>query len=261
MDLIPASAQQQCLRWRHSPQWLDAPVVREIHARLLERLADIKLPANAAVLHLEPAPEAHAEAAWGHVVRIPAVVPESQDAVVISLLPSAVADVPRLLHNAVGLLKPDGVLLASLLGRDSFPEWQQAWAAAGSAAAHVGPFPTLQTAAGLLQKLQLALPVADRDVMELTCPSMERIVAQLRAHGVANSHPARNQGLITPRQWAQMEMAYRAQFGRPDGRLPVTLEILYLHAFKPGPGQPVSARRGSGTVSLVRILGDSTKGC
>jgi hypothetical protein len=53
-----------------------------------------------------------------------------------------------------------------------------------------------------------------------------------------------------------MERVYQRLFVREDGRLPVTVEVIWLHAFKPGEGQPVALKPGSGRVSLVRILGD-----
>jgi NADH dehydrogenase [ubiquinone] 1 alpha subcomplex assembly factor 5 len=254
MEPIPATIQHQCLRWQHSPNWQQAPAVAEINARLTERLADIKLSANPTIIHLAATTRAHENPAWGHLIAPPDTAPNTADAIVANLVFSAVADVPRVLHQAVQLLKPDGVLLASLLGSGSFPQWQQAWAATGATTPHAGPFPTVQTAANLLQRLQLALPVVDRDLLTLTTPNMSKMLEHLRTHGVSNHHPERSKGLITPRQWQAMETAYNRLFATPEGRLPTTLEVIYLHAFKPAPGQPQSAKRGSGKVSLVRIL-------
>jgi hypothetical protein len=120
----------------------------------------------------------------------------------------------------------------------------------------VGPFPTLNDVGALLQKLGLALPVVDRDVVTLTFPSFAALVRGIRQEGGGLWRPDGCPHLTTPRQWRQLEEVYRAQNPRADGRWPLTLEVLWLHAVRPGASTPKAAKRGSGTVRLVRIVGE-----
>lgn len=179
------------------------------------------------------------------------------DAVVADMLLPLVEDVPVFLYRCVQALRADGLLLATTLGGESFREFRDAWADVGERGGHVVPLTDVRDAGALLQKLKLALPVVDRDVVTVTFPDFAALYGSLRAHGVGNFFTQRRKGLVTPRKLHAMEAAYARLFARPDGRLPVTLEVVYLHGFKPAQNQPVAAKRGTGKVSLVRILSDN----
>lgn len=168
-----------------------------------------------------------------------------------------VEDVPVFMVQCLQALRDDGLLLMTTLGVESFKEFKEAWAEIGEAGGHVVPLTDVRDSGALLQRLKLALPVVDRDVMTVTFPDFPALYASLRAHGVGNFFTGRRQGLVTPRKLRRMEEAYKRLFMRSDGRLPVTLEVIYLHGFKVGDSQPKAAQRGSGKVSLVRILGDN----
>lgn len=93
-------------------------------------------------------------------------------------------------------------------------------------------------------------------MLTLTFPDFATLYKTLRGEGGWNAHPQRRAGLTTPALLRRMEDAYRARFARDDGRLPLTLEVIYLSGFRPADNQPAAAKRGSGNVSLVRILGE-----
>jgi SAM-dependent methyltransferase len=223
---------------RPAPQ----PIYAEIAARLAGRLRDLKTPPRRVVAL------GHDDAALARILtqEFPGIevtgVGEDQamaghglaegsyDAVVSNLLLPWAEDPVLLLHRAVRYLRPDGVLLAATLGPGSFKEL----------AGGVAPLPhplDVREAGGVLQRLKLALPVVDKDVLTLTFGDIATVRRSLAAHGWAPADPAAT-------------LAARA-----DGKLPLTLEVVYLHAFKPAAGQPVAAARGSGRVSLVKILG------
>jgi hypothetical protein len=181
---------------------------------------------------------------------------EAQDMVVCDMVLPLVEDVPVFLFKCVQALRGDGLLLATTLGVASFQEFREAWAEIGEPGGHVVPLTDVREGGALLQKLKLALPVVDRDVLTVTFPDFAKLYESLRAHGVGNFYTGRRQGLVTPRKLKRMEEAYVRLFGRPDGRIPVTLEVVYLHGFTQDASQPVAAKRGAGKVSLVRILGE-----
>lgn len=178
------------------------------------------------------------------------------DVVVVDGVLPVVNDVPVLLFRCLQVLRADGLILASTLGVESFKELRAAWAEVGEGQGHVIPLTDVREVGSLLQKLKIALPVVDRDVLTVTFKDFGALYAALRGHGVGNVHGQRQKGLTTPRRLRAMEAAYKRLFPRADGRVPVTLEIIYLHGFRPDASQPVAAKRGSGKVSLVRILGE-----
>lgn len=215
----------------------DAPVRAELTRRLEERLSEVK-------------------GDYGRVLRVTAenFIAESElyDAVVVDMLLPTVEDVPLFLYRCLQALRPDGLLLATTLGVESFREFRAAWGEAG----HVVPLTDVKEAGSLLQKLNVALPVVDRDVMTLTFTDFDAMYDSLRAHGVGNFTRRRVQGLTGKARFRAMQARYEEVFRREDGRLPLTLEVVYLHGFRAADNQPQAVRRGAGRVSLVRILGE-----
>ncbi|NBX86456.1 MAG: hypothetical protein EBQ80_04360 [Proteobacteria bacterium] len=181
------------------------------------------------------------------------------DAILCPLWLSVVNDVPLALHQMVRSLRADGVLLISVLGMESFREFRAAWTEIGEPHGHIIPLTDVREVGGLLQKIKLALPVVDRDIITLTFPTFTALYSFLRREGLRNVFTGRHQGLLTPRKLQAMEQAYTQLFKRPDGRLPLTLEVIYAHGLRPSINQPTAAKRGSGKVSLVRILGDKNQ--
>lgn len=224
---------------RRIGQMTAAPVRAELTRRLEERLGEVK-GERARILRVS------GEMEWA--------VDGRYDAVVADMVLPLVEDVPVFAWRCVQALRDDGLLLATTLGVESFGEFKAAWADIGEAGGHAVPLTDVREAGALLQKMKLALPVVDRDMMVVTFPDFASLYASMRAHGVGNFYTGRRQGLVTPRKLKAMEEAYVKLFPRADGRIPVTLEIVYLHGFKPAAGQPKAAQRGSGKVSLVRIL-------
>lgn len=261
-------------RWARLGVQADAPVQAMLAARLQDRLLDLQgngqgLP-DGPLLVLHGAVKADLQHKQRAVVQrggvleaanVPSAVPADGGPWAVVALHGVlpwVADVPLLLHRVAQQVQPDGVLLGWALGTESFAEFALAWGALdGGRYARVGPFPTLNDVGALLQKLGLALPVVDRDVVTLTFPSFTALVRGIRQEGGGLWRPDGCPHLTTPRQWRALEAVYRAQNPRADGRWPLTLEVLWLHAVRPGAGTPKAAKRGSGTVQLVRITGEN----
>jgi len=216
----------------------EVPVRAELTRRLEERLGEVK-------------------GAYTKVLRVAhedfTAEPETYDAVLVDMLLPTMEDVPVFLYRCLQALRPDGVLLATTLGAESFREFRAAWHELG----HVVPLTDVQEAGALLQKLKVALPVVDRDLLTVTFADFGKMYESLRDHGAGNFSVKRAKGLTGKERFAAMQVAYAEMFRRSDGRLPLTLEILYLHGFKPAAHQPTAAKRGSGKVSLVRIVGNS----
>ncbi len=91
----------------------------------------------------------------------------------------------------------------------------------------VGPTVDPAEAAGLLQRAGFADPVAEVVDLTLRYRTLADFALDARAHGDSGWLAARRRGLTTPRRWARAEDAFAA--GRQqDGRVPVTVQILYV---------------------------------
>ncbi len=201
----------------------------ELQRRLDERLADLK--GHYTQILTPPAPPQH----------------PPYDALLLPGTLNLAAAPSTLLQAALPHLRPDGVVLGYVLGAGSFPELEQACLQAGFPLP--AALPAVQDVGSLLQRAKLALPVVDRDGLTLTFNTPARLFEFLHQHQ-ALSRPA-GSGLQTPRRWHQLQSAYPI---RADGKLALTLELIFFHAVQPSAHTPQSAPRGSGKVSLVRIL-------
>lgn len=180
---------------------------------------------------------------------------ESFDLILSNLMLPWVNDVPKCLYMAGKALKKDGLFLASTLGSGSFLELKEAFHATGASTPHTLPLPDLSSVGGALQSVGFALPVVDRDTITITYPNFEAIYADAKALGAINLNPHRTKGLTTKTVFEKMEAYYKANFAQEDGSLPLTLEIIYLHGWRPHFSQQKPAARGSATVSLTEALG------
>lgn len=203
-----------------------APIGAELTRRMEERLGEVK-GEFARVWWVEE-DAVREDFAW----------PEGPfDAVIVPLAWAQVADKKMFVYKCLSVLRGDGLLLMSVLGSESFKE---VWEVAGEGAA---PLPDVRAAGDLLQRLKVALPVVDRDVIALTFKDLEGLKGAMAGAGER----------VPEGEW---EETYVTRHGREDGRISATLEVIWLQGFRPAEGQPVAAKRGTGKVSLVRILGE-----
>jgi SAM-dependent methyltransferase len=157
------------------------------------------------------------------------------DAVLCPLWLGVTENVPETMATLLSVLRPGGLFLASALGPNSFREFRIAWAEAGGephARGHVTPLADGAEWAALLHKAKLESPVVDVDHMTVTFDAFPSLYRAFRQHGAGNVHPDRVRGLTGKALWARMEETYRTLFAREDSRLPVSLEVVYLHGFR-----------------------------
>ena len=183
----------------------------------------------------------------------------SLDLVVSALSLHWVNDLPGALVQIRHALRPDGLLLAAMLGGDTLFELREAFLRAesgheGGVRPHVSPFPDVETLGALLQRTGFALPVVDSDRITVTYESAEALMRDLRAMGEANATQGRARHFARRETLRALEACYRETFGHADGRLPATFQVLYLTGWKPHDSQQQPARRGSGTVGLAEAL-------
>ncbi len=135
----------------------------------------------------------------------------------------------NLWHRALAV---DSFLMFSTLGPGSLGGLQTAYTAAGWPSPFA-PFVDMHDLGDMLIEAGFADPVMDQEQVTLTWPTAQAAVAELRLWG-GNAHPRREQGLRTPR-WQQRLLQTLAASAGPDGRIALTFEVVYGHAFKPLP--------------------------
>ena len=114
--------------------------------------------------------------------------PQSLDLAVSALAFQFVNDLPGVLAQIRRALKPDGLLLAAMIGGDTLTELRQSFAAAeaeleGGVSPRVAPFADLRDIGALLQRAGFALPVTDVDRIVVRYDSAFALMADLQAHG------------------------------------------------------------------------------
>ncbi|MEQ1719216.1 MAG: methyltransferase domain-containing protein, partial [Hyphomicrobium sp.] len=120
----------------------------------------------------------------------------SLDLIVSGLSLQFVNDLPGALIQMRRALKPDGLLLAALLGGETLKELREAWLVAedevsGGASPRVAPFAEVRELGSLLQRAGFALPVADSDNVRVTYASPLHLMRELKAMGASNVLAAR----------------------------------------------------------------------
>jgi SAM-dependent methyltransferase len=187
----------------------------------------------------------------------------SLDLAVSGLSLHLVNDLPGALIQIRRALRPDGLLLASLLGGATLTELRTAFLiaeeeTAGGASPRVAPFADVRDLGGLLQRAGFALPVADSDTVTVTYRDPLALMRELRAMGASNPLAERSRRPLRRATLTRAIEAYADRFGLPDGRVPATFEIITLTAWAPHPSQPKPLRPGSATTSLADVLGKGT---
>src|SRR3954469_12005663 len=163
-----------------------AAVVREFH-----QAVDLWTPGEglAALRARLPSSQRIALGATGEE-RLPFAA-ESLDLVVSALALHVVNDLPGVLAQVRRALRPDGLLLAAMLGGDTLTELRQAFAAAeaeleGGVSPRVAPFADLREIGALLQRAGFALPVTDVDRVVVRYDSAFALMQDLRRMGATN---------------------------------------------------------------------------
>src|SRR5271169_1161070 len=116
---------------------------------------------------------------------------ESIDLLVSLLSLQAVNDLPGTLAQIRRALRPDGLFIACLLGGETLTELRQSLAEAeselsGGVSPRVAPFADARELGGLLQRCDLALPVADVDRVTVRYAEPLALMRDLRGMGMGN---------------------------------------------------------------------------
>lgn len=188
------------------------------------------------------------------------LAPESVDLIVSGLAWQLVNDVPGVLAQVRRALKPDGLLLASVLGGETLKELREAWLLAetevsGGASPRVAPFADIRDLGALLQRAGFALPVADGDTFTVTYATPLALMSELREMAASNMLVERRRTPVTRGLLLRAAEIYKERYALADGRVPATFEIITLTAWAPHESQQQPLQPGSATARLADALG------
>jgi SAM-dependent methyltransferase len=255
-------------RARHMARATEDLLHREAATELSERLDEVNrtFPRVAITGHAAPV---WARALAGHP-RLGAVetLPEAEtlafgaggfDLVIHALWLHWSNDPVGALVQARLALRPDGLLLAPMLGGRTLAELRAVLAEAeaaetGGLSPRVAPMGEIRDLGALLQRAGFAMPVADTTRLTLRYRDAFHLMRDLRAMGEANALTGRLR-MFTRRGVFARAAALYAGLADADGLIPASFETVWLTGWAPGPDQPVARRPGSATTRLADALG------
>jgi SAM-dependent methyltransferase len=181
--------------------------------------------------------------------------PESLDLAVSALAFQFVNDLPGVLAQIRRALRPDGLLLAAMIGGDTLRELRQAFAEAeaeceGGVSPRVAPFADLRDVGALLQRAGFALPVTDVDSLMVRYDNAFALMQDLRRMGATNVMVERRRTPTRPATLVRMSQIYASRFSDPDGRVYASFDIVWLSGWAPHESQQKPLRPGSAKASL-----------
>ena len=143
------------------------------------------------------------------------------------------------------VLRNEGLLMFSCFGPDTLKELRAAVTAAMPSARPM-PFVDMHDFGDMMVASGFATPVMDAEIVTLTYGSAQELVREVRSLG-GNPRDDRAQSLPSGRQARRVLAALTEQRGE-DGRIRLTFEVAYGHAWKPQP-----KRAGATEITLESV--------
>ena len=187
------------------------------------------------------------------------LAPESLDLAVSALALQFVNDLPGVLAQIRRALKPDGLLLAAMIGGDTLTELRQCFASAeaeceGGVSPRVAPSADLREIGALLQRVGFALPVTDVDRVVVRYDNAFALMAVLRRMAATNILVERRRMPTRRATLLRMAQLYSERFSDSDGRIRATFDVIWLSGWAPHVSQQQPLKPGSAKASLVEAV-------
>ncbi|MGV7235347.1 MAG: malonyl-ACP O-methyltransferase BioC [Nitrosomonadaceae bacterium] len=138
------------------------------------------------------------------------------------------------------VLQPEGLLMFSTFGPDTLHELRQAFLGMDNSS-HVNHFIDMHDIGDLLVHNGFAMPVMDMEYITLTYDDVISVMRDLKAMGAHNVIQDRKRGLTGKIGWGKVLSNY--EVFRKDGKLPVTFELVYGHAWKLEPRKNIGDKK------------------
>ncbi|MFL9926533.1 methyltransferase domain-containing protein [Herbaspirillum lusitanum] len=142
------------------------------------------------------------------------------------------------------VLRVQGLLMFSCFGPDSFREVRSAFDSIDMAP-HTLPFVDMHDFGDMLVNAGFSTPVMDMENITVTYQTPQKLLQDVRAWG-GNPLESRRRGLIGRAAQQKLLQAFENMRGA-DGKIPLTFEVVYGHAFRPVPRKTASGE------SIIRL--------
>ena len=143
------------------------------------------------------------------------------------------------LAECLRVLRPGGLLLLNTLGPDTLKELATAWPDRGRAR-RMHPFADMHVLGDALVHAGFADVVMDVQRMRFEAPDFRQLCRVLSRNGGSGAPATRRRGLTSPRTFRAAAARYES-LRQPGGALPVSVELLFGHAWAPAPTHRLSA--------------------
>ena len=184
----------------------------------------------------------------------------AHDLVVHALCLHWAADPVGQIIQCARALRPDGLFMAALFGGQTLASLRACLAEAeveltGGLSPRILPMADVRDLGALLQRAGLALPVADVVPVDVAYRDLSALASDLRGMGETNALSLRTHRPPPRALFSAAERLYRKSRPRPDGRLPVRFDLVFLTGWAPHADQPRPLRPGSARARLAEALG------
>ena len=149
------------------------------------------------------------------------------------------------LAECLRILRPGGLLLLNTLGPDTLKELATAWPDRDRAR-QMHPFADMHVLGDALVHAGFADVVVDVHRLRFQVPDFRRLCRVLSRSGGSSALATRRRGLSSPRTFRTAAARYES-FRQPGGALPVSVELVFGHAWAPTP----TLRQSSGVFPRI----------
>lgn len=168
---------------------------------------------------------------------------QSCDAILSALYLHWMNDLPGLLAQMRLALRPDGLLIANLLGGRSLHELRSCLSEAeteicGGMSPRCMPMADIKDMGGLLQRAGFALPVADAETLTITYSDMFSLMRDLRGMGGQNALIGRAPHFTRRDIFRRAAEFYHDRFQNEAGEVTATIELITITGWAPDKAQP-----------------------
>lgn len=141
-------------------------------------------------------------------------------------------NITNLYKECYRVLKPNGLLFFSIPGPDTLYELRTVFNHIDPQHQHVNNFIDMHNLGDILVQTQFGHPVMDNEFFTLTYSKVKSILKDIKSIGANILLSSNNRkSLFSKSLYKQLEVEYN-KFSLDNGKLPLTYEVIYGHAFK-----------------------------
>ena len=192
--------------------------------------------------------------------------PASLDAVVSNLSLQWVNDLPGALAQIRQALRPDGLFLAAVMGGQTLHELRDCLMQAeievyGGVSPRTSPLIDMHDMSALMQRAGFALPVVDRDTIEIDYASVFSLMHDLRGMAATNATLVREKRPVSRRLMLETARLYADKYPAIEAEegISATFEVIYMIGWAPAANQQQPLKPGSAKIRLADALGSEEK--